>query len=83
MLLWQSVQVLLPTNVAPGMAGAEIPEVEVVEHEFTSRALLPATPRKTAPEMIRPQFIPDYVQNLALPGSSHKRRCLRLRFAAS
>jgi len=53
MPLWQSAQALFPTNVAPGMSGAEKPEVEEVEQEFTNRIPLPVTARQIAPMMIR------------------------------
>ena len=64
------------------MAGAENPEVEVVEHEFTSRAPLTATPRQTTPVMIRAQFIPDYDLNMPLVGSVRKRSRPRLSLGA-
>ena len=81
MPLWQSAQVLLPTKLAPGIAGGAVTVAGAMEHELTSRAMTPAAPTKTAPMMTRPGFIPGYVRSIPHMGSASKRRLLWLSVA--
>jgi hypothetical protein len=49
MFVWQSAQILFPTNVAPSISGGEIKVRFRVEQELSAKPINPSAPNANSP----------------------------------